>query len=264
MTPAAAAVVPVRGHGQLLTGCLRALAAQTAGELRVVVVDDSPDGSLVLPPGTAPAGTTVLRSGGRGPYAARNLAAGALDVDVLLFLDARSRPHPGWARALLGLFEDPAVALGGSDVRVCGGPSLAAAASELQQFARLRNYVAANHFMPYLPTCNLAVRRSDFTAVGGFRDVRSGGDADLCWRVLSRPDRRLATVEEVLMDWLPRTSVVELVEQHYRYGRSTFELRRSWQGRGAAVPRPLPYWRLVRRTGWLGVRAGAAWARRDR
>ena len=40
---------------------------------------------------------------------------------------------------------------------------------------------------PYAQTANLAVRRAAFEAVGGWPDpVRSGGDADLCWRLAGR------------------------------------------------------------------------------
>ena len=39
---------------------------------------------------------------------------------------------------------------------------------------------------PYAQTAHCAVRRSAFEAVGGFReDIRSGGDADLCFRLAS-------------------------------------------------------------------------------
>jgi len=253
-----AAVIPVRGHGELLRRCLAALADQVDPVTEVLVVDDSPDGSM------APInGVRLLRSGGRGPYAARNVAAAGTDADVLLFLDARSRPRPGWSGALSQCFVDPEVALAGSEVLVGGGPSIAAAASQRQQFARLQNYLGNPFFLPYLPTCNLAVRHADFTVVEGFSAVRSGGDADLCWKVLSRPGRRLHAVEEVLMDWEPRTSSRELLEQNFRYGRSTHALRVRWQEAGAPVPAPLPYWRLARRTLGRGVRATSALVRRD-
>ena len=40
---------------------------------------------------------------------------------------------------------------------------------------------------PYAKTANCAVRRAAFEAVGGFRDdIRSGGDADLCFRLCRR------------------------------------------------------------------------------
>ena len=231
--PAISCVLPVAGNSPLLADCIAALRAQDIELGDVVVVDDSPDASL-----QPVDGTRTLRSGGRGPYAARNLGARESDADVVLFLDVRSRPRPAWARRLAEAFRDPGVALAGSDVRIVGGESLAGRASERHDVFRLENYLDPPFFRPYLPTCNLAVRRDDLLAVGGFRERRSGADADLCWRILARPGRRLEGVRDVLMDWIPRESVREFLEQNFRYGKSNRALRREWQAEGAAVPAP--------------------------
>jgi len=265
---ATAVVLPIRGLGTLLADCLAGLAAQDAPPAQVVVVDDSPDASLpadrlaALTAGS-PSPVTLLRSGGVGPYAARNIGWRATSAPVLLFLDARSRPRRPWAGTLAAVFDDPAVALTGSEVHVLGGRSLGARAAERQQSFRLRNYLGAPDFRPYLPTCNLGVRRSDLEAVGGFREVRSGGDADVCWRVLDRPGRRLEPVPEVLMDWVPRDSARDLLEQNYRYGRSSVVLRRDWAAAGARTWPPVPAGVLARRAGMLGLRLAVAAARRD-
>ncbi|WP_432547375.1 glycosyltransferase family 2 protein [Kineococcus sp. SYSU DK004] len=248
-----AAVVPVRGHAALLDGALEALRAQTLPLDEVVVVDDDPQPSLRLP-----APVRVVTSRGAGPYAARNLGVAATDADVVLFLDARSRPRPRWVERTVAAFADPGTGLVGSDTLVRGGSSLAERASEVQQFASLDKYVRAPFFLPYLPTCNLAVRREDFTAVGGFSTVRSGGDADLCWRVQRATGHRMAVVEEVLMEWVPRTRWRDLLEQNYRYGRSHHALRVDWSDRGLDVREPLPPWRLLARTAKAGLRYGAA------
>ncbi|NAZ85191.1 glycosyltransferase [Kineococcus indalonis] len=253
-----AAVVPVRGHQRLLDGCLDALRAQEHPLDDLVVVDDSPEGSL-----EGLEGVRVLRSGGLGPYAARNVGWRAVDADVVLFLDARSRPRPRWSQRLLEPFADASVALAGSEVRVSGGGSAGARASEVQQFFQLRNTVARSFFLPYLPTCNLAVRRTDLEAVAGFSTVRSGGDADFCWRVLGRPERQLRVVEDVLMDWVPRDRARDYLEQNYRYGRSNFSLRTDWADRGCPPARPVARGRLLRSAAAVAARYGAARVRGD-
>ncbi|WP_380174144.1 glycosyltransferase [Kineococcus sp. DHX-1] len=243
-----AAVLPVRGHARLLDGCLEALRAQHLPVDDLVVVDDSPEASL----GDLD-GVRIVRSHGRGPYAARNLGWRSSDADVVLFLDARSRPRPSWSERLVAEFQDDTVALAGSEVDVLPGESLGARASHEQQFFRLRNYLANPFFLPYLPTCNLAVRRSDLDAVGGFSEVRSGGDADLCWKVLSDRECRLAAVQEVLMDWVPRDKARDYLEQNYRYGRSNHQLRLDWRPRGAAQADPKPLLPLIKSGVWLGA-----------
>ena len=257
-----AAVLPVRGHARLLDGCLAALREQDVPLDEIVVVDDSGTDDDPLAPADLP-GVTVVRSYGRGPYAARNVGWRATHADVVLFLDARSRPRPEWSRALLTPFADHDVALVGSEVEVSNGAALGARASHAQQFYRLRNYLARPFFMPYLPTCNLAVRRRDLAVVQGFGEVRSGGDADFCWRVLSQPGRRLEAVDEVLMDWIPRDRARDYLEQNYRYGGSNHQLRSEWSDRGAAPATPVGHLRLAKRLASVSLRLAAARARHD-
>jgi glycosyltransferase involved in cell wall biosynthesis len=254
-----AAVLPVGGELALLEGALAALRAQDRPLDELIVVDDTRDGGL-----EAPGGVRVLPSGGRGPYAARNVGWRAAAADVVLFCDLRSRPRDAWARRTVELFADPSVALAGSEVRVRGGGSLGARAGERHQFFELRKYVEGGFFRPYLPTCNLAARREDLAAVDGFEEVRSGADADLCWRILDRPDRRLATVPEVLMDWVPRDRIRDYLEQNYRYGKSNYALRTAWRDRGAPQKPPLPRRLLARRALRTGVRTASAVSARRR
>jgi glycosyltransferase involved in cell wall biosynthesis len=253
-----AAVLPFGGGPALLDGALAALRAQDRPLDETIVVDDTPDGGL-----EAREGIRVVRSGGRGPYAARNVGWRATEADVILFCDLRSRPHQDWARRTAGLFTDASVALAGSEVRIRGGDSLGARAGERHQFFELHKYVEDGFFRPYLPTCNLAARREDLVAVGGFEEIRSGADADLCWRILDRPDRRLATVPDVLMDWVPRDRIRDYLEQNYRYGKSNYALRRTWCDRGAPQRPPFSYRLLARRAVGTSARtAGAAIGRR--
>ncbi len=248
-----AAVLPVGGDLELLDGALAALRAQERAPDEIIVVDDSPGGALGTPPGVR-----VLRSGGRGPYAARNVGWRAADADVILFCDVRSRPRPEWARRTAELFSDPSVALAGSQVRIRGGGSLAERAGERHQFFELHKYIEDGFFRPYLPTCNLAARRQDLADAGGFEEVRSGADAELCWRILDRPDRRLATAPDVLMDWVPRDRIRDYLEQSYRYGKSNYALRRAWRDRGAPQRPPFTRRLLVRRGLGTAARTAAA------
>jgi cellulose synthase/poly-beta-1,6-N-acetylglucosamine synthase-like glycosyltransferase len=252
-----AVVVPAGGPGPLLDGVLAALRAAERPVDDLVVVDDSPGGSL-----TVPEGVRVVRSGGVGPYAARNVGWRSTDADVVLFADTRSRPEPSWSRRLVELFDDERVALAGTETVVVAGTSSASRAAAAQQMFAVVNYVDRPWFRPYLPTCNLAVRRSDLERVGGFDEQRSGGDADLCWRITDEPGRELRVLREPLMRWVPRERLREHLEQTYRYGRSNYRLRRAWADRGApqAVPPPVPV--LARSAGLLPLRLGWALLRR--
>ncbi len=254
----AACVLPVASAGDLLDGCLDALRAQDTEPDELVIVDDAPRGSL----GDIE-GAHVLRSGGRGPYAARNLGWRHADADVVLFLDVRSRPRPSWVRRMREAFADPAVAAVGSEVLVRGGDSLASRVAERQQFFALEKYDSTAFFRPYLPTCNAGFRREDIQAAGGFPEIRSGGDAHLCWRILERPGRRLVTIPEPLMEWVPRRRVRDYLEQNFRYGRGKYALRREWADAGARQIDPMSHLLLARRIASTSARACLAVARRD-
>ncbi|MER5713932.1 glycosyltransferase [Streptomyces sp. NPDC002132] len=101
--PAYSVVVPTVGR-PCLADCLRALAA-AAGHPpeEVVVVDDRPDGVGELP--LAAAGplygrVRTLRTGGRGPAAARNAGWRTVGTPWTVFLDDDVRVLPDWSRLL--------------------------------------------------------------------------------------------------------------------------------------------------------------------
>jgi glycosyltransferase involved in cell wall biosynthesis len=251
-------VLPAGEASPLLDGCLAALRLQEAPLDEIVVVDDTPGRELA-----SLAGVRVVPSPGSGPYAARNAGWQATGSDVVLFLDVRSRPSPGWAGRLAEAFADQEVAVAGSDVRIRGGNSLGARAGERHQFFRLEKYVRG-WYRPYFPTCNLAVRRDDLLAAGGFRETRSGADADLCWRILARPGRRLEALSEALMEWVPRDTLRGYLEQNYRYGKSNHGLRLAWAGEGAPPREPMAWPRLAVQVSRRAARLSWAGARRDR
>jgi cellulose synthase/poly-beta-1,6-N-acetylglucosamine synthase-like glycosyltransferase len=251
-------VLPVGDNSSLLEGCLEAIRAQQAPVSEVIVVDDSRRGEL-----RGLGGVRVLRSGGRGPYAARNIGWRDASGELVFFLDVRSRPRPQWSRRLEGAFKDPDVAIVGSDVQILGGSSLGARASERQQFFQLEKYNENAFFRPYSPTCNLAARRSDLEKVSGFREIRSGADADLCWRILDLPGRRLEAIDEVLMEWVPRETLRGYFAQNLRYGRSHWALRQSWAHEGAPQSQPMSHLLLARRIAGVVVRGALAAARGD-
>jgi cellulose synthase/poly-beta-1,6-N-acetylglucosamine synthase-like glycosyltransferase len=252
------AVIPVGADASLLRGCLDCLDAQSRPVDRLIVVDDSPAGALELD-GTA----QVLRSGARGPYAARNVGWRASEADIVLFLDVRSRPLPDWVLRVSEAFEEGGVALVTSDVRVRSGPSLAERVGARHGFFQRERYEREDVFRPYAPTCNLGVRRGALVEVGGFRELRSTADMDLCWRILDDPAKRFTLIPEVLMEWVPRDRVRDYLEQCYRYGKAHHAIRREWAGSGIPERAALGYPTILRRIARRTARAGWAGVRRD-
>ncbi len=211
--PSVAVVLPVRDGADLLPDCLAAVLPQArALGAEVVVVDDaSADGSAAV---AERAGARVLRlDAPSGPYAARNAGWRSTGARLVAFTDVRCRPRPGWLQALV----DADAVLAGGDVHAVAGRDAATRYVARQQPLSVA-HSAAHPVLPYAATANLAVRRDALEAVGGFREVRSGGDLDLCWRVQRAGLGALVVVDGAVVDWQPREGLRAVLRQWYRYG----------------------------------------------
>jgi glycosyl transferase family 2 len=226
-------VIPFRGRADELRRVVeRARAVHLGPGDRLIVVDNRPGG----PPLHDPA---VLRAPERqSSYHARNRGAGAGTAPWIVFLDGDVSPAPD----LLDRYLEPAPA---DDVGVLAGRIADQPAGPGDPLA-LR-YAAAHGLMDdaitlgdgrwaYAQTANCAVRREAFAAVGGFVEtIRSGGDADLCfrlrdagWRLEARPDAEVVHHN--------RTSLLGLARQVGRHGAGAAWLDRRYPG---SFPRAL-------------------------
>jgi GT2 family glycosyltransferase len=217
-------VIPFRGP----EAELRALLAR-AGE-HVIVVDNRPPNATVV------GDPRVVRAAERATsYYARNRGAARGGAEWIVFLDADVDPAPD-------LLERYFSAPPGDDVGVLAGAvrdapagpgapvaaRYAALATPMDQAVTLRR--------GYAQTANCAVRRAAFEQVGGFTEtIRSGGDADLCfrlrdagWRLEARPD--------AVVTHRNRETLRALLRQRARHGAGAAWLERRYPG---SFPRAL-------------------------
>ena len=233
MTPATVAVVvPTVGRPSL-----HAALAPLLGRVPVVVVDDRPGGpDLELP------GARVLRSGGRGPAAARNTGWRATDAGWVAFLDDDVLPPADWValleRDLAACDADVGASQGGIRVPLPADRrptdwERSTAGLETAQWA----------------TADLAYRRTALEQVGGFderfpRAYRE--DADLGLRVTSAGWRIVRGDREVEHPVRPAPWQQSLRSQR---GNADDVLMRALHGPGwrerAAVPRGRRPWHLA-------------------
>jgi GT2 family glycosyltransferase len=227
MRPSVSVIVPFAGTESELDACL---AAMEALELRegdeLLVADNRQD----------PRPGLVDASGPASSYFARDVAARRAGGEWLVFLDADCVPEPGLLDAY---FEPPpadrtAVLAGAIEDWTDEDTAVA------RHIAHRRKLDQANtlgHRRPYGQTANLAVRRAAFDAVGGWPDpVRSGGDADLCWR-LADAGWRLEPRAGARVRHRNRATLRALLTQLHRHGSGMQWLDRRYPG---AFPPPTP------------------------
>lgn len=180
MTPAFAVVVPTVGRPSLhrLLAELDGSAGPTPAA--VIVVDDrrDPDAPLEV---TSRLPVTVLRSGGRGPAAARNTGWRAARADWICFLDDDVVPQPDWFAALAedlakAQVEEAAGSQAVIEVPRVGGRRATDDERRTQRLAEAKWI-----------TADMAFRRDVLVSVGGFderfpRAYRE--DSDIALRII--------------------------------------------------------------------------------
>ncbi|MFQ3616291.1 MAG: glycosyltransferase [Cyanobacteriota bacterium] len=176
-------------------------------------------------------------------YAARNaglvaMLSGNAACEIIAFTDVDCRPEPDWLRNLVQPFAEPQVGL------VAGEVLPLEPTNWLERYAARREFLSQRHtlahgFLPYGQTANLAVRRAPLEAVGLFRPyLTSGGDADLCWRILQTGQWEIRFAKGAIARHRHRATLPALWEQWQRYGRSDAYLHEL---HGSALMRSLTF-----------------------
>ena len=157
-------------------------------------------------------------------YAARNRGIKAATGDILAFTDADCRPQPDWLEKLIAPFSDSSIGIVAGEIVAMPGKTL------LEKYADRQNTLSQKHtlahpFCAYGQTANLAIRRLALEKVGIFRRyLTTGGDADICWRILRKTDWQLQFAPTAIVQHRHRQSMKELENQWRRYGRSNLYL----------------------------------------
>jgi cellulose synthase/poly-beta-1,6-N-acetylglucosamine synthase-like glycosyltransferase len=229
--PAVDVVVPFRGSAPALAELVERLhgLALEPGDT-VTVVDNTPAGVAYAP--TSPGVRVVAAPERRSSYHARNRGAAAGAAPWLLFLDADVEPAPALPDRYLE--EAPGARTGvlvGTvrDVASASGPE-----SFAGRYARVRRLIdQANTLQmarPYAKTANCLVRRAAFEQVGGFvDDIRSGGDADLCFR-LREAGWELEPRPAAVAEHRSRQRLLGLLGQRARHGSGAEWLELRYPG----------------------------------
>ncbi|MBD2078749.1 glycosyltransferase [Leptolyngbya sp. FACHB-17] len=220
--PFVSIIVPIYNGETDLPALLDCLRAQTYPHFECLLVDNnSSDRTAELLKAAESERIRSLKQFQiQSSYAARNTGIQNATGEILAFTDADCRPDPDWLTHLVQPFIDPAVGLVAGEIKALSGRTL------LEQYADRQATLSQKHtlnhpFCPYGQTANLAVRRAALPQVGLFRPyLTTGGDADICWRILRQTDWQLRFAESAIVRHRHRATLAELRSQWRRYGRS--------------------------------------------
>ncbi len=225
--PMVSVVVPIYNGEADLPELINCLLSQTYPKDRVeylLVDNNSSDRTLSIlktsaencPITIRPLSETQIQSS----YAARNTGIRAATSEIIVFTDADCRPQPQWLDSLIQPFINPEVIIVAGEILALPGTTL------LEQHADRQETLSQKHtlnhsFRPYGQTANLAIRPIAFEKVGLFRPyLTTGGDADICWRILGENIGRLEFAPNAIVQHRHRATLQELQSQWRRYGRS--------------------------------------------
>jgi glycosyltransferase involved in cell wall biosynthesis len=261
--PGVSVVIPIYNGEQDLPDLLRCLRAQTYPLDRVeywLVDNRSGDRTPTLLQAAADQAAQdgfplYYRSQAQiqSSYAARNVGIRAATHNILAFTDADCRPQPGWLAALVQPFSQPNI---GPNIGIVAGEVQGLPGSSiLEHYAMRRQTLSQTHTLnhpvcPYGQTANLALRRAALQQSGLFRPyLTTGGDADLCWRILQSGQWQIQLAEAAIVQHRHRVSLSELRAQWQRYGRANCYLHLL---HGVPLTPPLTLGDYGRRSGrWL-------------
>lgn len=153
-------------------------------------------------------------------YAARNTGIRAARGELFAFTDADCRPQPNWLSELVKPFTDPNIGIVAGEIQALPAQTLLERHAETAETLSQKHTL--NHsFCAYGQTANLAIRRAAFQDVGLFRPyLTTGGDADICWRILRETDWQLMFTDSAVVLHRHRATLRQLHSQWRRYGES--------------------------------------------
>ena len=218
--PFVSVVVPVFNGEGVLEACLASLAAQDYPKDRyeVIVVDNNSTDATAQIVRRFPM-RYVCENTRQSSYAARNRGIREARGEVIAFTDANCRATPEWLRRGVAALADASV--GGVAGRIeAEAPQTIAQRYAVEKRALSQEVaLTENAFRPAVYTANAFYRKSVLQQAGCFdATVKSGGDADLAWRVQERLGLPIAYASGAVIVHRHRERVWDLLRQRRNYG----------------------------------------------
>lgn len=232
--PSFSVVVCSYNGAQRIKSCLSSLLNLNYPDYEILVVDDgsTDNTSEVVREYEA---VRLIQTEHAGLSAGRNRGAREARGEIIAYTDDDCQPDSEWLHWLAHAFTK-----GGWDA--CGGPNLPPRSADMLHGAdgmidevvvasapgAPSHVLVSDNEAEHLPGCNLAVRKSVWQAVGGFRERYriAGDDVDFCWR-LQEAGLRLGFSAAAFVWHRRRTNLWGYFKQQYQYGKAEALLMRD-------------------------------------
>lgn len=227
--PFISVVICTHNGERTLPHCLERLSALDYPNYEVIVVSDgSTDGTDLI---ASENGARLVATDHLGLSAARNAGTRHASGEIIAFLDDDAYPDPDWLRYLAAAFDT-------SSHAAIGGPNIPPADESLVAQAVAAAPGAPIHVLTsdreaeHIPGCNMAFRRDDLEALGGFDEQFrvAGDDVDICWR-LQDSGRTVGFSAGAVVMHRRRDSVRRYLRQQFDYGKAEALLEAKWPNR---------------------------------
>ena len=201
-------IIDYKKENPYRTECLEAIQRQTYKNFEVILVTDHPVTlSSSRKRGSIP--SLIKKSFGHyvGPAQKRDWGAKKASGEILAFIDDDAYPDKDWLKNIVkDLFDSTLAGVGGPGVtppnvswteEASGWMSASPMGAGINTY---RFFPSSRKFVDDYPSMNLAVRRSDFLAVGGYdSNYWPGEDTKLCLDIVTKLRKKIVYDPRVLV-----------------------------------------------------------------
>ena len=203
-------------------------------DFEIIVVDDgSADDTVQIVEGFD--GVRLITIANGGLSGARNVDLRAATGEFVAYIDDDAWPDPHWLQYLAHAF------LASSHAGI-GGPNLSPSDDSWKAQCVAKSPGGPLHVLTsddtaeHIPGCNMAFRKADLVAIGGFdlTFVVAGDDVDVCWR-LQEQGHTLGFHAGAMVWHRRRASSRRYLRQQAGYGRAEAMLETKWPAKYNSV-----------------------------
>ena len=224
--PRISVIICTYNGSRTIGDCLDGLLRLEYSNFEVVVVNDGSTDATAEIVDKYP--VRLISTENRGLSSARNVGLEAATGEIVAYLDDDACPDPHWLTYLAATFIDTThAAVGGSNIPPPGDGPIADCIANAP--GGPVHVLLSDQEAEHIPGCNMAFRKADLRAIGGFDPQFrvAGDDVDVCWRV-QKQGWTVGFNPAAVVWHHRRNSVRAYWKQQLNYGKAEALLERKW------------------------------------